>query len=110
MMSESNEGEYRNGHDLIRTISVLSFVTLRHQIMMSESNEGEYRNGPDQIIPCNNLITWDPTAPVKIRMENNGYGNEEPVSIPSLVKRNATQVPNSPALKTKNPQTGEETV
>ena len=38
--------------------------------MMSESNEGgEYRNGPDQIIPCNNLITWDPTSAVKIRME-----------------------------------------
>ena len=31
--------------------------------MMSESNYiGEYRNGPDQIIPCNNLITWDEEA------------------------------------------------
>ena len=38
--------------------------------MMAESNYiGEYRNGPDQVIPCNNLITWDPTAAVKIRME-----------------------------------------
>ena len=38
--------------------------------MMGErQNIGEYRNGPDQIIPCNNLITWDPTAAVKLRME-----------------------------------------
>ena len=42
--------------------------------MMADSNysiggDGEYRNGPDQLIPCNNLITWDPSAAVKIRME-----------------------------------------
>jgi len=78
--------------------------------MMTEDDCSEYSNGPDQIIPCNNLITWDPTTPVKIRMENNGYGNEEPVSIPSLLKRNANQVPNNPAMKTKNPESGEETV
>ena len=37
--------------------------------MAERRNIGEYRNGPDQIIPANNLITWDPTGAVKIRME-----------------------------------------
>ena len=37
--------------------------------MMTEDDSSEYSNGPDQIIKCNNLITWDPTAAVKIRME-----------------------------------------
>ena len=35
-------------------------------------------------------------------------GNEEPVSIPSMVKRNANEVPNAPALKAKDPETGKE--
>ena len=35
-------------------------------------------------------------------------GNEEPISIPSMVKRNATEVPNAPALKSKDPETGKE--
>ena len=37
--------------------------------MMAEDEVGEYSNGPDQVIPCNNLITWDPSSAVKIRME-----------------------------------------
>lgn len=79
--------------------------------MMSESNDmGEYRNGPDQIIPCNNLITWDPISPVKLRIEKSGMGNETPVSIPSMMKRNANEVPTAPALKAKDPKTGKESV
>ena len=35
-------------------------------------------------------------------------GNEEPVSIPSMMKRNANEVPNAPALKAKDPETGKE--
>ena len=35
-------------------------------------------------------------------------GNEPPISIPSMVKRNADEVPNEPALKTKDPETGKE--
>lgn len=37
--------------------------------MMTEDCMAEYTNGPDQIIPCNNLITWEPTAAVKLRIE-----------------------------------------
>jgi len=78
--------------------------------MMAEDEVGEYSNGPDQVIPCNNLITWDPSSAVKIRMENTGQGNIEPVSIPTLVKRNAREVPDYPAMKQKDPKTGEELV
>ena len=39
---------------------------------------------------------------------SSGMGNEEPISIPSMVKRNANEVPNAPALKTKDPETGKE--
>ena len=35
-------------------------------------------------------------------------GNETPVSIPSMMKRNANEVPNAPALKAKDPKTGKE--
>ena len=35
-------------------------------------------------------------------------GNQEPVSIPSMMKRNANEVPNDPALKSKDPKTGKE--
>ena len=38
-------------------------------MMTAEDEACEYNNGPDQIIPCNNLITWDPKGSVKIRME-----------------------------------------
>ena len=37
-----------------------------------------------------------------------GQGNIEPVSIPTLVKRNAREVPDHPAMKQKDPKTGEE--
>ena len=37
-----------------------------------------------------------------------GFGNEQPVSIPTLIKRNATEVPNDPAMKAKDPKTGDE--
>ena len=37
-----------------------------------------------------------------------GQGNIEPVSIPTLVKRNAREVPDYPAMKQKDPKTGEE--
>ena len=35
-------------------------------------------------------------------------GNEKPISIPSMMKRNANEVPNVPALKAKDPETGKE--
>ena len=35
-------------------------------------------------------------------------GNEEPVSIPTMLKRNANEVPNEAAMKAKDPETGKE--
>ena len=29
----------------------------------------EYLDGPDQVIPCNNLINWEPAGAVKIRID-----------------------------------------
>jgi len=89
---------------------VCRYIYISTVTMMAEDEVGEYSNGPDQVIPCNNLITWDPSSAVKIRMENTGQGNIEPVSIPTLVKRNAREVPDYPAMKQKDPKTGEELV
>ena len=38
-------------------------------MMAEEKDYSDYMNGPDQVIPCNNLITWNTAAPVKLRME-----------------------------------------
>ena len=43
-----------------------------------------------------------------VLFSSSGMGNEEPVSIPSMVKRNANEVPDVPALKSKDPKTGKE--
>ena len=39
---------------------------------------------------------------------SSSFASEEPISIPTLVKNNAKEVPNDPAMKTKDPKTGEE--
>lgn len=39
---------------------------------------------------------------------SSSFASEEPVSIPTLVKNNAKEAPNAPAMKTKDPKTGEE--
>lgn len=37
-----------------------------------------------------------------------GFASEEPISIPTCLKNNAKDVPDLPALKTKDPKTGDE--
>ena len=49
--------------------AVCRYIYISTVTMMAEDEVGEYSNGPDQVIPCNNLITWDPSSAVKIRME-----------------------------------------
>ena len=45
---------------------------------------------------------------IVILIFSSSFASEEPVSIPTLVKKNAKEVPNAPAMKTKDPKTGEE--
>eukprot|EP00092_Neocalanus_flemingeri_P011916 GFUD01012848.1.p1 GENE.GFUD01012848.1~~GFUD01012848.1.p1 ORF type:complete len:668 (-),score=205.23 GFUD01012848.1:491-2494(-) len=78
--------------------------------MEGDREYSEYVNGPDQIIPCNNLITWNPSGAVKIRVDRSGMGSEVPISVPSLMKKTAAECAELPALKTRDPHTGQEKV
>jgi len=75
-----------------------------------DEDYSEFTNGPDQIIPCNNKITWAPAGTVKLRIDSSGAGSIEPISVPSRMKKTATDHPELPALKTRDPKTGQETV
>ena len=37
--------------------------------MEMDRDYSEYLDGPDQLIPCNNLINWEPAGAVKIRID-----------------------------------------
>eukprot|EP00092_Neocalanus_flemingeri_P023238 GFUD01025198.1.p1 GENE.GFUD01025198.1~~GFUD01025198.1.p1 ORF type:complete len:664 (+),score=168.76 GFUD01025198.1:121-2112(+) len=67
-----------------------------------EEGYNEFVNGPDQIVPCNNRITWAPAGTVKIRIEKSGIGGDVPISVPSQMKKTATENPDLPALKIRD--------
>lgn len=73
--------------------------------MVMEDDTRELVNGPDQLVTCNNLVTWDTSGSVKIRMERSGFGSTEPISIPGLLMKCAKENPNLPALKIRDPKT-----
>lgn len=75
-----------------------------------DEDYSEFVNGPDQVIPCNNRITWAPAGTVKLRIEATGPGSEAPISVPSLMKKTATENPELPAMKTRDVNSGQETV
>jgi len=70
--------------------------------MMSEDEYSEYTNGPDQIIQANNYVTWKPTEAVKIRMGSEAPGNYAPISVPALLTKTAKEIPDYPAIKTRD--------
>jgi len=78
--------------------------------MEGDKEHTEYVNGPDQVIPCNNLISWNPSGAVKLRIDRSGLAGEVPISVPSLMKKIATESPELPALKTRDPHSGQEKV
>jgi len=77
-------------------------------MVMETDDTKELVNGPDQMVTCNNLVTWDPSGSVKIRMERSGHGSAEPISIPGLLMKTAKEHPHLPAMKTRDPKTGVE--
>jgi len=79
-------------------------------MMQEVPDYSEYVNGPDQVIPCNNLINWNPTGAVKLRIERAGLGSDVPISVPSRMKQIALESGDLPALKTRDPSTGQEKV
>lgn len=62
------------------------------------------RVGPNWVKPAEVYRTTDPAQPVKLRIAKDGLGAEEPVSIPGLLKRAATNYPDLPAIRYKAPE------
>jgi len=54
--------------------------------------------GPDFLEPAENLVTWNPEEPVRIRMEKEGPASETPESIMTAFRRIAENFPNRAAL------------
>ncbi|XP_030376838.1 very long-chain-fatty-acid--CoA ligase bubblegum [Scaptodrosophila lebanonensis] len=77
---------------------------------MSTSEALYNRPGPNRLRPSDVYRTVDPTQAVKIRMQKEGLGAEEPISIPGLLKRTVNNYPDYPALRTKNGKNGYHTV
>ena len=43
--------------------------------------------GPDRILPAEDHRAWDPAAPVKLRLADSGPGAIQPISIPTLFRK-----------------------
>jgi len=65
-------------------------------------------SGPDQIIACNNVVTWQHDGAVKINMDRSG--SDTPISVPGLMMKTAKENPHLPAMKNKDPKTGNEII
>ena len=68
------------------------------------------RPGPNCLIPSEVFRTSDPSEAVKIRMQKDGLGAEEPLSIPGLLKRTVNNYPDYPAIRSKDGKKGYNTV
>ncbi|XP_022214352.2 very long-chain-fatty-acid--CoA ligase bubblegum [Drosophila obscura] len=68
------------------------------------------RPGPNRLRQSEVYRTTNPKDAVKIRMQKEGMGAEEPISIPGLLKRTVNNFPDYPALRTKSGKTGYQTV
>lgn len=62
------------------------------------------RVGPNWVKPSDVYRTTDPAQPVKLKIAKEGLGAEEPISIPSLLKRAANNYPDHAAMKYKTPK------
>lgn len=79
--------------------------------MATSPNEALYnRPGPNRLRHSEVYRTTNPEEAVKIRMQKEGLGAEEPLSIPGMLKRVANKYPEYPALRTKNGKNGYHTV
>lgn len=63
--------------------------------------QDEYLNGPDQIIPTDNIKTWEPHGATKIKIGDQGPSAHTPVSVPTLLKKAAEKYPNTHAMCVK---------
>ncbi|XP_068227126.1 long-chain-fatty-acid--CoA ligase ACSBG2-like [Palaemon carinicauda] len=70
---------------------------------MSESayHQPEFLNGPDQLIPSDNLKTWELTGSVKLRIGDEGVLARTPISVPSFLIRSAEKYPLVTAMAVK---------
>ncbi|EDW11889.1 very long-chain-fatty-acid--CoA ligase bubblegum [Drosophila mojavensis] len=79
--------------------------------MAANPNEALFnRPGPNRLRQSEVYRTTDPEEAVKIRMQKEGLGAEEPISIPGLLKRTVNNFPDYPALRFKNDKNGYTTV
>jgi len=76
----------------------------------SMGEESEMTSGPDQLVPCNNLVTWDMDGAVKIKMDRTGFGSNAPMSVPGLMMKTVRENPDLPAMKDRDIKTGAERV
>ncbi|XP_034666158.1 very long-chain-fatty-acid--CoA ligase bubblegum [Drosophila subobscura] len=68
------------------------------------------RPGPNRLRQSEVYRTTNPKDAVKILMQKEGLGAEEPISIPGLLKRTVNNFPDYPALRTKSGKSGYQTV
>lgn len=79
--------------------------------MATNPNEALFnRPGPNRLRQSEVYRTTNPEEAVKIRMQNEGIGAEEPLSIPGMLKRTVNNFGDYPALRTKNGKNGYNTV
>lgn len=79
--------------------------------MATSPNEALFnRPGPNRLRPSEVYRTTNPEEAVKIRMQKEGLGAEEPLSVPGLLKRTVNNYGDYPALRTKNGKNGYNTV
>lgn len=79
--------------------------------MATNPNEALFnRPGPNRLRQSEVYRTTNPEEAVKIRMQNEGIGAEEPLSIPGMLKRTVNNFGDYPAMRTKNGKNGYNTV
>ena len=63
------------------------------------TNQDEFLNGPDQILPSDQHYAWSPSDPVMLRTTPEAA--QDPISVPTLLKRAANRYPDRLALSVK---------
>jgi len=63
--------------------------------------------GPDRVLPASDFRAWEAEAAVHLRLAQSGPASSQPISVPSLLRRQVEQLPDKAALRARG-RTGED--
>lgn len=93
--------ETTSAHSSPETPTTSATTSPTPEMFKTPLRQDEHLNGPDQIIPTDNIKTWEPNGVTKVKIGDQGPSAHTPVSVPTLLKKAAEKYPNTNAMCVK---------